>query len=171
MLKKIVIVFGLFISALVLLVGGLYVKGGQAEILLWVVKIFIREEHAPNREVTWAMPAAKPESSEGRVGVKPPNVILIVADDLGFNDISLNGGGLAKGTVPTPFINSLAQQGANFETSYSGNATCAPSRAAMMTGRYPTRFGYEFTPTPKQFMKVIGHYKGSNQVHDSHLSR
>ncbi|MEN9831595.1 MAG: Arylsulfatase, partial [Pseudomonadota bacterium] len=120
MLKKIVIVFGLFISALVLLVGGLYVKGGQAEILLWVVKIFIREEHAPNREVTWAIPAAKSASSETRTGAKPPNVVLIVADDLGFNDISLNGGGLAKGTVPTPFINSLAQQGANFETSYSG---------------------------------------------------
>ncbi|MFN5499587.1 MAG: hypothetical protein ACK48Q_08595, partial [Burkholderiales bacterium] len=116
MLKKIVIAFGLLISAFVLVVGGLYVKGGQAEILLWVVKIFIREEHAPNREVTWAIPAAKFASSEASSGTKPPNVILIVADDLGFNDISLNGGGLAKGTVPTPFINSLAQQGANFET-------------------------------------------------------
>lgn len=102
MLKKIVIAFGLLISAFVLVVGGLYVKGGQAEILLWVVKIFIREEHAPNREVTWAIPAGKPASAETSTGTKPPNVILIVADDLGFNDISLNGGGLAKGTVPTP---------------------------------------------------------------------
>jgi hypothetical protein len=43
MLKKIVVVFGLFISAIVLVVGGLYVKGGQAEVLLWFVKIFIRQ--------------------------------------------------------------------------------------------------------------------------------
>ena len=42
MLKKIVIAFGLFISAFVLVVGGLYAKGGQAEVLLWVVKIFLR---------------------------------------------------------------------------------------------------------------------------------
>ncbi len=170
MLKKIVIAFGLLFAALVLVVGGLYVKGGQAEVLLWVVKIFLRVEHEPNREVTWAIPTGKPASPQANAasaGIKPPNVILIVADDLGYNDITLNGGGLAKGTVPTPHINSLAQQGANFETSYSGNATCAPSRAAMMTGRYPTRFGFEFTPTPKQFMKVIGHYKGPNQVHDA----
>ena len=87
MLKKIVIAFGLLISAFVLVLGGLYVKGGQAEILLWGVKIFIREEHAPNREVTWAIPAAKQTSSEASAGTKPPNVILIVADDLGLNDI------------------------------------------------------------------------------------
>ena len=41
MLKKIVVVFGLLISAFVLVVGGLYAKGGQAEVLLWVVKIFL----------------------------------------------------------------------------------------------------------------------------------
>ncbi len=166
MLKKIVIAFGLVIAAFALAVGALYAKGGQAEVLLWFVKVFVREEHAPNREVTWTIPSGKSTVPENNSGVKPPNVILIVVDDLGYNDITLNGGGLAKGSVPTPHINSLALQGANFETSYSGNATCAPSRAAMMTGRYPTRFGFEFTPTPKQFMKVIGHYKGPNQLHD-----
>jgi arylsulfatase A-like enzyme len=167
MLKKLGIFLGLVLAALVLAVGGLYAKGGSAEVLLWVVKLFIRQEHAPNREVTWAVPNASEAPSQTSEGRKPPNIILIVADDLGYNDITLNGGGLAKGTVPTPNINSLAQQGANFETSYSGNATCAPSRAAMMTGRYPTRFGFEFTPTPKQFMKVIGHYKGPNQLYDA----
>ena len=167
MLKKLGIFLGLVLAALVLAVGGLYAKGGSAEVLLWVVKLFIRQEHAPNREVTWAVPNAPDPTSQSSQGRKPPNIILIVADDLGYNDITLNGGGLAKGTVPTPHINSLAQQGANFETSYSGNATCAPSRAAMMTGRYPTRFGFEFTPTPKQFMKVIGHYKGPNQLYDA----
>jgi arylsulfatase A-like enzyme len=167
MLKKFAIFLGVIVAALVLAVGGLYAKGGSAEVLLWVVKIFLRQEHEPNREVTWAIPTGPSVQSQTQTGQKPPNVILIVADDLGYNDITLNGGGLAKGTVPTPHINSLAQQGANFETSYSGNATCAPSRAAMMTGRYPTRFGFEFTPTPKQFMKVIGHYKGPNQLYDA----
>ena len=167
MLKKIAIALGVLIAAFVLVVGALYAKGGRAEVLLWFVKVFVRVEHEPNREVTWTVPSGNAAIPQNSSGVKPPNVILIVADDLGYNDISLNGGGLAKGTVPTPHINSLALQGANFETSYSGNATCAPSRAAMMTGRYPTRFGFEFTPTPKQFMKVIGHYKGPNQLHDA----
>ena len=167
MLKKIAIALGVLIAAFVLVVGALYAKGGRAEVLLWFVKVFVRVEHEPNREVTWTVTSGNAAIPQNSSGVKPPNVILIVADDLGYNDISLNGGGLAKGTVPTPHINSLALQGANFETSYSGNATCAPSRAAMMTGRYPTRFGFEFTPTPKQFMKVIGHYKGPNQLHDA----
>jgi len=165
MLKKIGIFLGLALAALVIAVGGLYAKGGSAEVLLWVVKIFMRQEHAPNREVTWSVPQAT--SAQSNTERKAPNIILIVADDLGYNDITLNGGGLANGTVPTPHINSLAHEGANFQTSYSGNATCAPSRAAMMTGRYPTRFGFEFTPTPKQFMKVIGHYKGPNQLYDA----
>jgi arylsulfatase A-like enzyme len=170
MLKKVSIFLGLVLVAMMLAVGGLYAKGGSAEVLLWVVKIFLRQEHAPHREVHWAVPtspstaSAIPQISSER---KPPNVILIMADDLGFNDITLYGGGLAGGTVPTPNINSLAQEGANFQTSYSGNATCAPSRAAIMTGRYPTRFGFEFTPTPKQFMKVIGNYKGPNQLYDA----
>jgi arylsulfatase A-like enzyme len=79
---------------------------------------------------------------------KPPNIILIVADDLGFNDISTFGGGVADGRVQTPSIDRLAAEGAVFSQSYSGASTCAPSRAMMMTGRYPTRTGFEFTPTP-----------------------
>jgi len=84
-----------------------------------------------------------------------PNIVVIVADDLGFNDITRYGGGIADGRVPTPNIDSIAAQGVDFRNGYSGNATCAPSRAAIMTGRYPTRFGFEFTPTPRQFMKAV----------------
>jgi arylsulfatase A-like enzyme len=157
MLKRIAwIVSGL----LVLGVGTFYAVGGYAGSLLLFVRYAVRTEAAPYREVSWkAGPealAAKAEKSEKTGRRKQPNVILIMADDLGFNDITLNGGGLAGGSVPTPHIDSIARQGVNFQTGYAGNATCAPSRAALMTGRYPTRFGFEFTPTPKQFMKVIG---------------
>jgi arylsulfatase A-like enzyme len=111
-----------------------------------------RDPVQENRAVAWAQ---GPASAPG--GERPPNVILIVADDLGINDISLNGGGLAGGRVKTPNIDSLAREGLTFTTAYAGNATCSPSRAAMMTGRYPTRFGFEFTAVPVAFAENLAH--------------
>ncbi len=86
---------------------------------------------------------------------RPPNIILIVADDLGFNDISTFGGGVAGGQVTTPNIDRLAQDGAIFDQSYSGANTCAISRGMLMTGRYPSRTGLAFTPTPGTFATVV----------------
>jgi len=100
---------------------------------------------APHRETPWQQ---GPSIDTGDSAERPPNVIMIVADDLGFNDISTFGGGVAGGRVKTPSIDRLAAEGAVFKQAYAGNATCAPSRAMMMTGRYPTRTGFEFTPTP-----------------------
>jgi len=77
-----------------------------------------------------------------------PNIILILADDLGYNDISAHNGGAADGSLMTPHIDSLAENGILFSRGYAANATCAPSRASIMTGKYPTKFGYEFTPVP-----------------------
>jgi arylsulfatase A-like enzyme len=94
----------------------------------------------PNRPVEWAQGPATPP-----VGQRPPNIILIVADDLGINDITLTGEGPSG--IATPNIDSIGKDGVTFTNGYAGNATCAPSRAALMTGRYATRFGYEFTPT------------------------
>jgi arylsulfatase A-like enzyme len=105
-----------------------------------------------NHPVKWAEAPTAPVTD----GAKPPNVVLIVADDLGYNDITLNGGGVSNGAVPTPNSDSIAKDGVNFSRSYSGNATCAPSRAAMMTGRFATRFGFEFTPTGLTHAKTIG---------------
>jgi arylsulfatase A-like enzyme len=101
---------------------------------------------AANRPVAWAQGPATPP-----VGARPPNIILIMADDLGINDISLTGTG--AGGIKTPNIDAIGQQGVTFANGYAGNATCAPSRAALMTGRYPTRFGYEFTPTDPNLPK------------------
>ena len=61
--------------------------------------------------------------------------------------------------MPTPRINSIGKDGATFTQAYAGDATCAPSRAAIMTGRYATRFGFEFTPAPKAFSKLIATYE------------
>ena len=147
MIKR--LAWGLLALAL-LAAAGFYAIGGRSGALLLYVKYVLRQEYGPSRAVTW-------QQGPGAAGqaVRPPNVVLIVADDLGFNDITHYGGGIAGGRVPTPNIDSIARGGVNFRNGYSGNATCAPSRAAMMTGRYATRFGFEFTPTPKQFMKAI----------------
>ena len=107
---------------------------------------------APHQDIQWQQ---GPSTLEDGAQQRPPNVIMIVADDLGFNDISTFGGGVANGRVKTPNIDNLASQGAVFTQAYAGNATCAPSRAMMLTGRYPTRTGFEFTPTPSGMGSMV----------------
>jgi len=101
---------------------------------------------APNIPTEWpdgpSAPAAAPSA-------RPPNIILILTDDMGFNDISLYNGGAADGTLMTPSIDAIAEGGVAFTNGYAANAVCAPSRASIMTGRYSTRFGFEFTPVFK----------------------
>ncbi|PZO52430.1 MAG: sulfatase [Alphaproteobacteria bacterium] len=111
----------------------------------------LRDPIAPHQEIVWQQgPADAP------TGERPPNIIVIVADDLGYNDISLHGG-IAGGLVRTPNIDALAQQGVQVEQGYAANATCSPSRAAIMTGRYATRFGFEFTSAPVAFARYLSH--------------
>jgi arylsulfatase B len=71
-----------------------------------------------------------------------PNVIFIVVDDLGYGELGCYGGK----DIPTPQIDSLAASGARFTSGYVTAPFCAASRAALMTGRYQTRFGFEFNP-------------------------
>ena len=140
---------------LLLAVGGYFAAGGKQGVMLLFVKYVLHTEAAPTQPVTWQQaPASTPAE-----GPRPPNIVLIVADDLGYNDISLNGGGVAGDAVPTPHINSIAHNGINFSNGHAGNATCSPSRAAMMTGRYPTRFGFEFTSVPMSFSRNIAEFK------------
>ena len=112
----------------------------RIEILLQLVNYrYSSIEVGEPRDLAWQQGPVVRQHSE-----KSPNIILIVADDLGYNDISTFGGGI----IQTPGIDRLAREGVVFNQSYSGASTCAPSRAMMMTGRYPTRTGFEFTPTP-----------------------
>lgn len=107
---------------------------------------------ASNRQVMWDSPADQGGSSGD---IRPPNIVFILADDLGMNDLSTFGGGAADGHAPTPNIDALARSGALFTQAYAGSATCAPSRAMLMTGRYAARTGFEFTPTPKGMGRVV----------------
>ncbi|KAA1193236.1 sulfatase [Pseudohalioglobus sediminis] len=143
----------LSLLALVLVLGGLAYQN-QTALLLALVKYKSANEYevGPPRDLPWS---AGPAQAGEEPGERPPNIILIVADDLGYNDISTFGGGVAGGRVQTPHIDQLAAEGAVFTQSYSGAGTCAPSRAMMMTGRYPTRTGFEFTPTPSGMAPVV----------------
>jgi arylsulfatase len=73
-------------------------------------------------------------SALAAASARPLNVILIYADDLGYGDLGCYGG-----KIRTPHLDSLARDGARFTHFYSANPVCSPSRAALLTGRYPTR--------------------------------
>ena len=72
----------------------------------------------------------------------PANVVLIVADDLGLADLSTYG--KSPVAVPTPNLDRLAQRGVRFQRGYATASVCSPSRAALLTGQYQQRHGFEF---------------------------
>ena len=142
MIKRVI----LALVMLVIVAGGIAYTN-QDKVLLALVKYKSANEYdiGPPRELAWNQGPL--QASDGDE-IRPPNIILIVADDLGYNDISTFGGGVVGGRLQTPHIDQLAAEGAIFHQSYSGAGTCAPSRAMLMTGRYPTRTGFAFTPMP-----------------------
>ena len=71
---------------------------------------------------------------------RPPNIVLLFSDDLGYGDLSLHG----SKKIPTPHIDVLGKQGVRFSNAYVTAASCSPSRAGLMSGRYQQRFGFEF---------------------------
>ena len=71
-----------------------------------------------------------------------PNVIVILADDLGYADVGFNG----CQDIPTPNIDKIATNGVKFTNGYTSYSVCGPSRAGLITGRYQQRFGFERNP-------------------------
>ena len=75
---------------------------------------------------------------------RPPNIVLIVADDQGYGEMHCQGGDL-----PTPNLDRLAASGVRFTSGYVSAPFCSPSRAGFLTGRYQQRFGHEINPVEK----------------------
>jgi arylsulfatase A-like enzyme len=116
----------------------------RVSLIVWAAPIVINfNDVPPNIPIEWPQGPAKADLPPGE---RSPNIIFIMADDMGFNDVSLYNGGAGDGSVMTPNIDALAQQGVRFDNGYAANAVCAPSRATALTGRYSTRFGFEYTP-------------------------
>ena len=76
-----------------------------------------------------------------------PNILVILADDLGYGELSCQG---FTSQIPTPHIDSIAKNGIRFTSGYVSGPYCSPTRAGFMTGRYQQRFGHEFNPGPPQ---------------------
>ncbi|MEO1536046.1 MAG: sulfatase-like hydrolase/transferase, partial [Planctomycetota bacterium] len=74
---------------------------------------------------------------------EPPNLVVIIADDLGYADVGFNG----CEDIPTPNIDRIAAEGVRFSSGYVTSAICGPSRAGLITGRYQHRFGSSLNPT------------------------
>ena len=120
------------------------------DVLFWLlVQIAAPKDNVgPNQEIVWQQ--GPDTRSDDR-----PNVIVIVADDLGINDMTDYDDLDPSGTMDTPNIDFIANSGIKFKNAYSGSATCAPSRGMIVTGRYATSTGYEFTPVPDGMARAI----------------
>src|SRR2546423_2987459 len=73
-------------------------------------------------------------ASFARAQPRPPNIVFIYCDDLGYGDLGVYGS-----NIRTPNLDRMAAEGVRFTQFYSANPVCSPSRAALLTGRYPTR--------------------------------
>ena len=88
-------------------------------------------------QISWADPESRS---------RPPNIILMLADDLGYGDLGLTG----SRQIPTPHIDSLAADGVKFTNAYVSSPVCAPSRAGLMTGKNQIGFGFYDNLFPAQ---------------------
>lgn len=98
----------------------------------------------------WTCVATPVDASDARgptvlatVRVRRPNVLLVLFDDIGLGDVGTYGG-----RVPTPSLDTLAAEGVRFDAGYAAAPVCSPSRAGLLTGRQPNRFGFEFNLGP-----------------------
>jgi arylsulfatase A-like enzyme len=76
-------------------------------------------------------------------GLSRPNIVVLYSDDAGYADFGFQSGCREEMKALTPHIDRIAKEGARFTNAYMCGSVCSPSRAGLMTGRYPQRFGYD----------------------------
>ena len=94
---------------------------------------------------------------------RPPNLLIILTDDQGHHDVGFNG----CTDIPTPHLDSIAHNGVRFSAGYVAYAVCSPSRAALLTGRYGQRFGYERNPRFQPLNPQSGLARGETTLADT----
>ena len=127
MKRKPILISSVLILAVILGYGFWPMSSKQFEITFDETKIQQKQEYL---------------ASLSSVAARKPNIIIIMADDLGKTDISLYD----KPPIETPNIDSIGLKGMTFSEGYITSPICAPSRAGMLTGRYQQRFGFEYQP-------------------------
>jgi arylsulfatase A-like enzyme len=90
-------------------------------------------------------------ASNAQSPTKPPNIVILLADDSGYNEYSLNG----SKEISTPRIDSIARNGIRFTQGYTSCSYCSPTRAGLLTGRYQHRYGHEYN-VPPAYSEVNG---------------
>lgn len=80
--------------------------------------------------------------AQGNAAETIPNIIVLLADDLGYGELGCQG----NMEIPTPHIDTIARHGVRMTAGYVSASYCSASRAGLLTGRYQTRFGHEFNP-------------------------
>ena len=98
---------------------------------------FVPRKH-PRRFIAWLLAAVWGLATAGAFAV-PPNLIVILTDDQGYHDVGFQG----CQDIPTPNLDSIASNGVRCTSGYVSSPFSSPSRAGLLTGRYPGRFGYE----------------------------
>jgi arylsulfatase A-like enzyme len=122
-----------------LLIITLLILASLLTFLLWPLKsndFTIEWDEAARREKIDFLASLKPVQPQDSL----PNILLILVDDLGLYDMSFYGGD----KVQTPHMDGIAQAGVAFDQAYVAAPMCSASRAAILTGRHPQRFGFEF---------------------------
>jgi Sulfatase len=97
--------------------------------------------------LTLFVPSSAAQGTPGK-----PNIIIILADDLGYGDVRFNG----CPDYLTPNIDSLTTNGVRCSNGYVTHPFCSPSRAALLTGRYQQRFGHENQPEQDDNNTILG---------------
>ena len=106
-------------------------------------------------------PGGNGGEQEASADASPPNIVVILADDLGYADVSIYGD-----RIQTPNIDRIGREGAVFTQGYVTTPVCSPARAALLTGRYQQRYGFEYNARQAPEVPDVGLIAGEVTIAD-----